>query len=130
MSYKRFMLFRLVAIIILAGLGAWAGSTGNLVLLVPAAVVLFIILFVMRKKVNEVVVDERVNAVAYRASRVAFLAFVFIAVIIGAVLVLMAEDSSDALFKIGVTLNYSACALVVFYWVAFTYFNRKYGGKE
>jgi uncharacterized membrane protein len=129
-SYKRFTLFRLLGIIVIAGLGAWAGSTGNLGLLIPAAVVLFIILFAMRKRVNEVVVDERVNAVAYRASRVAFLAFIFIAVIMGAVLVLLAEDSSDGLFKIGITLNYSACALIIFYWLAFTYFNRKYGGKE
>ena len=130
MSYRHFMVYRLVAIIAIAVLGAWAGSTGNLILLVPAAVILFVILFVLRKRVAEVVVDERVNAVAYRASRAAFLIFIFTAVIAGAALIYTAENSDDIRFMIGLTLDYSACALLVFYWLAFAYFNRKYGGKE
>ncbi len=130
MSYRTFMIFRLMGIVVIAALAGWAANTGNLILLLPAATVLFITLFILRKRVTEVVVDERVEAVAYRASRVAFLAFLYCAVVTGAMLIILAEDTSDTMFQVGLTLDYSACALVIFYWAAFVYYNRKYGGKE
>jgi uncharacterized membrane protein len=124
------MLFRVIIIVIIAALGTWAATSGNLILLIPAVVVLAAVLFALRRKVTEVVVDERVNTIAYRASRLAFLAFVILAVIAGAALTNLAEGASDVRFSIGLTLDYSACALLVFYWLAYIYYNRKFGGKE
>jgi uncharacterized membrane protein len=116
MSYKKFMLFRLVIIVIIAALGAWAATSGNLVLLIPAVLVLAAVMFALRRKVTEVVVDERVNTIP--------------AVIAGAALTNLAEGASDVRFSIGLTLDYSACALMVFYWLGYIYYNRKLGGKE
>jgi uncharacterized membrane protein len=130
MSYKKYLLFRLLAAAIVAALAVWGSTTGNLLVLIPAVVVIGIILLTMRKKVTEVVVDERVNAVAYRATRLAFLVFIYLAVIAGLVLVWVAEDASDTLFHVGLTLDYSACALLLFYWAAYAYYNRKYGGNS
>ena len=130
MNYKTYMLFRLLAIMIIALLGAWARATGNIPVLIPAAIVLFFILFTLRRRVTEVVVDERVNTIAYRASRLAFSIFALLAVIAGITLIYLAEDTSDMLFHVGLTLNYTACALLVFYWLAYIYYNRKLGGKE
>ncbi len=130
MSYKTFMIFRLLGVAVMAALAAWAANSGNLVLLFPAATILFIVLFILRKRVTEVVVDERVEAVVYRASRIAFLAFLYCAVITGAVLIILGGEYGDTMFQVGLTLDYSACALMIFYWAAFAYYNRKYGGKE
>ena len=130
MSYKKYMLFRLLAIVIIVSLGVWAGITGNILILIPLAVVIGFILFTLRRRVTEVVVDERVNTIAYRASRMALVAFVILAVIVGITLTNLARDASDSLFHIGLTLDYAACAVMVFYWLAYIYYNRRYGGKE
>jgi uncharacterized membrane protein len=129
MSYKKYMVIRLLGAAIVAGLAVWAATSGNWLILIPAVVVIGIILVTIRKKVTEVVVDERVNTIAYRATRLAFLVFIYLAVIAGLVLVWVAKDASDTLFHVGLTLDYSACALLLFYWVAYVYYNRKYGGK-
>jgi uncharacterized membrane protein len=124
------MLFRLLAILLIAALATWAGTTGNIPVLIPAAVILFIILVISRRRVTETVVDERAWSVAYRASRTAFGIFAVLAATTGITLIYLARDASDVLFHVGITLNYAACALVVFYWLAYIYYNRKLGGKE
>jgi uncharacterized membrane protein len=130
MSYRRYMLFRLLGILVLAFLAAWATTTGNLLALIPVVIVLAVILFALRKRVKEIVVDERVNAIAYKATRLAYLAFVILAVITGAVLIILSKNGSPELFQIGLILDFSVCALLVFYWMAYIYYNRKLGGKE
>ena len=130
MSYKKYMLFRLLIIIIIGALGVWAATTGNLLILIPAVIVLFAILFTLKRRVKEVIIDERVNTVAYRASRLAFITFIILAVIAGITLTNLAQDAEDAKFYVGLTLNYAACALLVFYWLAYIYYNSKLSGKE
>jgi uncharacterized membrane protein len=130
MSYKRYLLMRIIGIIIIAILGILAATTGHIWALIPPAIIIGVVLFLFSRRVNEVVVDERINTVAYKATRLAYLVFVFLAVITGAILISLNRDSSSDLFRIGLTLDFSACALLVFYWIAFTYYNRKLGGKE
>jgi uncharacterized membrane protein len=130
MSYKKYMIFRVLAVVVVAALVAWANITGHLLVMIPAVIFLFFILLTLRRRVKEVVVDERVNAVAYKATRLAYLAFVYLAVIAGTALIYLAGDASDALFQAGLTLDYAACAFLVFYWLAYSYYNRKLGGKE
>ncbi len=130
MSYKRYMLFRLLVILVLAFLTAWATTSGNLLALIPIVIVLAVIMFALRKRVTEVVVDERVNAIAYKATRLAYLAFVILALITGATLIVLGKDSSPELFRTGLILDFSVCALLLFYWMAYIYYNKKLGGKE
>jgi uncharacterized membrane protein len=128
MSYKRYTLFRVMFVFVIAALGGWAASSGHFLLLIPAAAALSVVLFILRRRVTEVVVDERINTIAYRASRLAFVAFVILAVIAGAALTGLARDASETMFQVGLTLDYAACALMVFYGAAYFYYNRKFGG--
>ena len=130
MSYEKYPLFRLLAIVVVAAFGVWAWVSDNWVPLIPTVFVIAVILLVLKRKVTDTVVDERTNAIAYRASRLAFLAFVFLAVTTGITLINLADSASDMRFSIGLTLNYTACALMIFYWLAYIYYNRKFGGKE
>lgn len=130
MSYKKYMVLRVLIIVVMAFLGAWAATSDNLLLLIPVVVVLGALLITLRRKVKEVIVDERVNTIAGRASRLAFVVFVLLAVIAAATLIYLAEGTSDVRFHIGLTLDYAACALMVFYWLAYIYYNRKFGGKK
>lgn len=130
MKYKTYMIIRVLAAMACAFLGVWAAATGNVVLIIPAVAVLGVILFLFKRRVKEVVVDERVNTIAYRATRLAFMVFITLAFIAGMILIWMAENASDAFFQVGLTLNYSACALMVFYWLAYFYYNKKYSGDK
>ncbi len=130
MKYSKYQIVKLAVIVIMAALGIWAGISGNFYYLIPAAVIMFLVLFTLRKRVKETVVDERVNLVAGRASRLAMVCFTFLAVITGTTMVSLAENSSDKLFSIGLTLDYSACALLLCYWLSYAWYNRKFGGKD
>jgi uncharacterized membrane protein len=128
MSYKRYLLFRLSGVLVLAFLAAWATTTGNLLAMIPVLIVISTVLFSLKKRVKEAVVDERVYSIADKASRLAFIIFVILAVIIGAILISLSRNSSPGLFPIGLTLAYSVCGLLCIYWIAYIYYNRKFGG--
>jgi uncharacterized membrane protein len=130
MSYRKYLLIRVIGIVVIATLGAIAGTTGNLLVLLPPAIIIGALIFLFSRRVREIVVDERINTVAYKASRFAYLVFVILAVITGAALIYLGKDDSPELFRVGLTLDLSVCALLVFYWLAYIYYNRKLGGKE
>jgi uncharacterized membrane protein len=129
MSYKTYRMIQALIIVVMAFLAAWVATSDNWLLLIPVMVVFGAILFFLRRKVTEVVVDERVNIIAGKASRLSFVVFVMLAVISAAILIYLGKDSSDVLFNIGLTLDFAACALMVLYWAAYFYYNRKLGGK-
>ena len=125
-----YMLFRLLGILAIAFLGVWMGTTGNYWVAIPVVIIGTGVLFLLRRRVKEVVVDERINAIAFHATRFAYLSFVILAVITGAILIILGENGSTEMFQIGLTLSFSVCALLVLYWLAYFYYVRKYGGKE
>ena len=48
----------------------------------------------------------------------------------GATLVAISKDGLEYLSTIGLTLAYSTCALMVIYYIAYLYYNKKYSGKK
>jgi len=89
-----------------------------------------VVMLLLRRRVREVVVDERVYSIAEKASLVAFRIFGIAAAVIGITLVALGWQSASDLYKIGLTLAYSACGLLVIYYIAYIYYNRKYSGKK
>ena len=130
MSFKTYTAIRMVIIIIMAGLIGWAVVNGNALIPVPVIIAAMVILLLFRRRVKEVVVDERVYSIAEKASLIAFRVFGILAAVIGATLVALGWDSSSDLYKIGLTLAYSVCGLLVIYYIAYIYYNRKYSGKK
>ncbi len=130
MSYKTFKLLRLVFVVILGILVTWAAANGNAWIPVPAVIAAIIILLLFRRGVKEVIVDERTYSVAYKASRFAFVVFCVGAVTIGTTLLALGKAGQPELKPVGFTLAYSICALVLIYSIAYSYYNRKLGGKE
>ena len=130
MRYKRYLLIRIIGIIIIAILGVTAATTGNTWALIPPAIIIGAVIYLFSRRVNGVVVDERINTIAHKSSRLAFLVFVILAVITGAILISLSRNGSPDLFAVGLTLDFSVCALLVFYWLAYIYYNRKLGVKE
>jgi uncharacterized membrane protein len=130
MSFKTFTIIRIFVLIIMAGLIGWAVVSGNALIPIPVAIAAMVILLLFRKGVKEVVVDERVYSIAEKASLITFRVFAILAAVIGATLVALGWDSSSDLYKIGITLAYSVCGLILIYYIAYIYYNRKYSGKK
>jgi uncharacterized membrane protein len=119
-----------IAILLAVALGIWAAETGNELLLIPVVILGTLGLYLLSRRVKEVIVDERGYSIAGKASWLALRVFVALAVIIGAVLVILNREGSPLLFQVGLALLYSVCAMLVIYYIAHIYYNRKFGGKE
>ena len=124
------MLFRVICIIIVATVAVWAAATDNLSILIPIVIIGTAILFFFSRRVREVVVDERVQSIANKASRLAFKIFVGLTVVTGGILITLGRDGSPELFQTGLTLAYSVCAILVIYWIAYFYYGWKYSGRK
>ena len=129
MSYRTFKLIRLAIVIILGALVTWAAYQGNAWVPVPSVITAIVIMLIIRRGVKETIVDERMYSVAYHSSRVAFVIFSVGAVTIGATLLGLGQGGEPELKPVGFTLCYAVCALVIFYNIAYIFYNRKFGGK-
>ena len=130
MSFKQFMLLRIIAIIVVATLAVWTAATDNWWIMIPIVIIGTTILLLFSRRVKEIIVDERVHSIADKASRLAVKIFVGLTVVTGAVLIILGRDGSPQLFQAGLTLAYSVCAILVIYWIAYFYYSRKYSGKK
>jgi uncharacterized membrane protein len=130
MSYKTYRLWKLLVVVIVAALVGWAVPQGNAYVPIPAAVVAMAIMLLIRRGVKEVVIDERTYSIANRASRWTFQVGVLLMVLIGATLVAFGYGEYPELETPGFTLIYSACGLLIVYLIGYTYYGRKFGGKE
>jgi len=130
MSFKQFTIMRIVVIVIMAGLISWAVTSGNAMIPIPVAIAAFVILLLFRRGVKEVVVDERIYSISEKASLITFRVFGIMAAVIGATLVALSRETIPALEPLGFTLAYAACGLVLIYYIAYIYYNRKYSGKK
>ena len=130
MSIKTYTAIRILVVAIMATLTVWAVAQGNALIPIPVFIAAMVILLLFRRGVKEIVVDERIYSIAEKASLIALRIFGIAAAIIGATLVALGWDSSSDLYKIGLTLAYSVCGLMVIYYIAYIYYNRKYSGKK
>jgi uncharacterized membrane protein len=130
MNFKQFTAIRILVIIIMAGFISWAVVSANIWIPIPVVIAAVVVMMLLRRRVREVVVDERVYSIAEKASLVAFRIFGIAAAVIGITLVALGWQSASDLYKIGLTLAYSACGLLIIYYIAYLYYNRKYSGKK
>lgn len=122
--------FRLCGIITTAGMGAlfgWSIAIGNFVLPTVAVILGTVVLYLCKRRVEEVTEDERIYIIAEKASRGALQIFILTSAVIGVTLVALSRSGYPEVAPIGFTLVYSACALLMSYIVLYGYYNRKYG---
>ena len=130
MKFKTYQFWKLLLVVLVAVLVGWSVPSGNPYIPIPAAVVVMVVMLVLRRRVKEVVVDERTYSVANRASRTAFQVGTLFMALIGATLLALAYGDSPALEPVGYALIYSAAGFLLIYLVSYNLYNRKLGGKE
>ena len=130
MSRKMFKLCTVVITMIVAALIAWAITTGNALIPIPAVIAGVVILYLFRRGVKEVVEDERIYRIADKASRRTVQILGILMAVAGATLIAVSRSGSPSLEQAGYALAYSVCAMLVIYYITYIYYNRKFGGKE
>ena len=130
MSFKQFTLIRILVIIVMAFLISWGITSGNAWIPIPVALVALVILLLFRRGVKEIVVDERIYSIAEKASYLAFRIFGIAAAVTAATFVALGQGVVPELEPIGLTLAFSVCGLLVIYYIAYIYYNRKHSGKK
>ncbi len=130
MSYKRYRLFTAITMVIVAASVAWAVVNSNAWIPAPVIVAATVIGIILRKRVRELAVDERVTNISEKALAFASGVFLIVAAPIGLTLVALGWESSSDLYVIGLTITFTVCGIALFYYAANLYYNRKYSGKK
>jgi uncharacterized membrane protein len=102
---------------------------GNWIIPVITVVTGIIILTILRRRVTEIVTDERTFSVAGKAARLTMQITIYAMTIIGVIIIAMNFNRSSTLIQVGLAFEYAVCALLIINSLAYTYYNRKLGGK-
>jgi uncharacterized membrane protein len=130
MNVKTYRNWRTVLTLIIIALAAVAVATGIAYILIAAVVIGIIVLLLLRRRVKEVVEDERTYTIAYKAARLT-VSMVGMGMAITGVIMLAfnRDDFSATLAQVGFALLYATCGLLVINLAAYTYYSRQIGGK-
>jgi len=124
MTKKAFSIYRIIAVIIVTIIVSISINYGNWYLPVISIMASWLFLYTLRRKVKEVIADERDCIIAGKASGLAMKIYISFSVIIGMILYSTGKEN-EILFNIATTLLYSACFLMIFYAVLFKIYERK-----
>jgi len=116
--------FTLCGIVITAALGAlvaWSINAGNPVLPVVGLTVAVLLLYLCKKRVTEVVEDERIYRIGGKAAKAALNVFAIGAVYLGLVLIILEGRYSQA----GTALVHAGCTLLILYVAFYGYYSTR-----
>ncbi len=124
MTYKNFKILKIVVTSFLAMIVAQAVIFSNYILAATALVSALAIIFVSRKKVSEIISDERDLEIAGKSARLSLSIFSVITAI--ATFVFMSQRNANPAFLIiSSTLAYSVCGLLLLYSFLFKYYEKQ-----
>ena len=129
MSKRKYITFRILLLIVLVFMANIIRAEGSwywaLLPIIFAIAVFISIRYLSPKKVKEVMIDERIQLIQEKASRIAIQTSVLTSVVIGAILVDISYEAGLAFSQIGLTLTYSAVTLVLLVIILRVYYSRK-----
>jgi uncharacterized membrane protein len=105
------------------------GAVWNSPLLIVSTLVVGVLLvFCLRRSIDEPAYDERSYVISTKASAATLRVFTISASILGGILMFLGSTSSPEVLQWGSGLVFIACTLLVLRVVFWVYYNRKYGG--
>lgn len=125
MSRKWFRVYGFIITMAVGALIGWSVAIGNAVIPIPAAIGGAGLLYLLRKQLKEVIEDERNYRISEKASRTTIQISAFLMGIIGAVLIALNIGGTSPFKEVGLTLAFSACALLLLYLTFYSYYSRK-----
>ena len=106
----------------------WAVNTGIIWVPGPIVIIGTIILYLCKRRIKEIVEDERMQKISDQASRRSVEIVIIIMAVVGATLLAMSSGNSTALETAGITLACSIFALLIIYSILYIFYSKKFGG--
>ncbi len=129
MSYKTFRMWQAIIGMIIGGVVGASVAMENWVVPVIAVIGGILVMIMLRRRVKEVYADERTYTIAYKAARLTIAVTGIGMALAGAVLLAASRGETSAMAQVGFALEYATCGLLIIYYIAYIYYNRKLGGK-
>lgn len=129
MNALTYRICRISTAAVVGAAAAVAVIIGNVYILAGAIVLGMVVLLLARRRVTQVIYDERTYSIVYKASRAAMALTGIGMALTGAVLLaLHRDDFASAPAQVGFALEYATCALLLVNLAAYIYYSRKMGG--
>lgn len=123
MTIKQLKTAKYIVFALLAGLAIYATTTNHYILLLIGFVIAAILLVTLRRRVTEVLTDERDKNVAGQAALAAMYVFCWLAALLALASFAM-RGVNQTYETIALTLAYSACLVLITYGLAFRFYDR------
>jgi len=131
MSYKQFKIFRILTAFFVAILVSVSVSTKNPYLALATVIVGMLFMFMVKRKVKDTLVDERVRTIAGNAALSTYSISVPIIAAISLFLVFTnLSNESSFNYQLGMTLSYIVLFEIAVYSLAYNHFKKKYGSDD
>jgi len=125
MDLKKFNRCEMAMGAIVGAAVGWSVASGNFILPVVAVIVGMTFEHLCRRRVTEVIEDERILRISERASRRTFQVFMTTIAIIGVVLTALGKAGYIQFTQVGYTLAFSACAMLILYLIFYGYYSKR-----
>jgi len=120
MNRKRFAMCGAITTGAIGAIVGYSVYTHNFMLPFIAVTAGILILHLLRRKVDEVIEDERIYRISERASRRTLQVFGMGTALVGTTLICLGRYS-----EIGYTLNMSVCILIILYLIFYGFYSRR-----
>jgi uncharacterized membrane protein len=127
MEVGRYRRYAALVTAILAAVVAYSVIAQNMMAAVAGVSVGMILLYLLRRRVEEVIVDERVHRISQMASRTTLQMFGWVSAASAFILIAFGRTISTGFEQAGYALAYATCALLLLYSVLYKYYRRKFG---
>jgi uncharacterized membrane protein len=124
MNYKKYKIYKIIIVILLTGIVSGFVTAGNFIIPLAVFLLAIIIMYLMNKNVDAKLTDERINAVAGKASRIVLSASALIMAAAGIVLIALREKNPQYLI-IGNLLIFIECGMMLVYAILFKHYSKK-----
>ena len=130
MKIKTYRNWRTVILVLACAAAALGVATENVCTVLLAVAAGMLLMFVLRRRVNDVIQDERTYTIAYKAAQMTVFIMGIGMALTGAIMVGLNWDNNSGLRQAGDALLYGTCALLLVNRIAYIIYSYKYGGKN
>jgi uncharacterized membrane protein len=130
MNIKTYRNWRTTIVVLVCGTAALGVATKNVCTFLLAVAIGMLLLYFLRRRVKDIVQDERTYTIAYKAAQMTVFLMGIGMALTGVILVALNWDNGSSLRQAGDALLYATCALLVFNRLAYIYYSFKHGGKS
>ena len=124
MKTRQYKFYKLLIVMILAAIVGAFVTNGNFVIPLIVLLVAVILMFLLKRNVNEVLTDERLEHITGRASRLTFTIATVLIAVSGLILIALREKYPEY-YLLGNVFAYLTCGLLFLYVIIFKYYSRK-----